>query len=144
MKHSKIKFLRFNLVVKNLDESLYFYRRFGLDDVYIDEEYGYKYADLELPGCSDDITFRLMEYYGKDLDNPKVTISFAANDDKKITHHTAFNDLLDRGFRFINLPFGDVNSTILNIGELKDPDGNIIELVDEYEGDKYQDEYDDE
>src|SRR5688500_4106567 len=127
MEQNKIEFRSLNLVVDNLDESIYFYKRVGfyVDD--IDQTDEYLSADIKLSEKSN-FVIRLMQYFGNGNSMPKVTISLTANKEAGVTHTIVFEELLMRGVRFLGLCSHELSGTILSIGEISDPDGHKLEL----------------
>jgi catechol 2,3-dioxygenase-like lactoylglutathione lyase family enzyme len=137
MKKPKIKFSMVNLWVKDIDESIHFYMRLG----FFKEDYGdteeYSFCYMKLTPDSDFVvclkqSHVIGEYKGK------ISIEFIADDENGITHTEAYEDLLFYGFKYVNIePDEMYKGAIFNIGELRDPDGYCLELVD-YDEDRYR------
>jgi predicted lactoylglutathione lyase len=136
MKKAKIKFNVVGLFVKDLDESINFYKRLGFYVDTINDTSEYSFCDMKLAPCSDFVV-RLKESHVIGENEGKISIEFVADEDNAITHADAYEDLLLYGFKYVNVEPHDLyKGIIFNIGELKDPDGYCLELVD-YDEDRY-------
>jgi catechol 2,3-dioxygenase-like lactoylglutathione lyase family enzyme len=102
MKRAKIKFNVVGLFVKNLDESINFYKRLGFFEEDINDTSEYSFCDMKLAPDSDFVV-RLKQSHVIGENVGKMSIEFIADDDNGITHADAYEDLLLHGFKYVNV-----------------------------------------
>jgi len=130
MKKAKIRFCLVSIFVRDLDESMHFYKRLGFQVDDIDSTETYSYCDLRLSN-DDTFTIRLKQDYSGVKNAEGISFEFMADEDNGVSHAEAYDDLLNYGFKFTNIkPWELYKGTIYNVAELRDPDGYCLKLVD--------------